>query len=325
MRSFPIAIAAIAAMTSALALCAGSAMAQGFPNKPVHMIIPFAAGGGVDTTARVLGAKMADSMGQQIIMDNRPGAGGNIATEIVARAAPDGYNLLMTTNGHTIQPSLSKVTWDPVKDFAPISLVVIYSNVLVVNVSLPVKSVRELIALAKASPGKLNYGSTGNGGPQNLAVELFKSMAGVNIVHVPYKGNAPMTTGLLSGEVQMIMDTLTSPLPHIRAGKLRALAVTGKRSQVFPELLPIAEAGLPGFDYEGLTGLLGPAGTPPATVARINTELVKALANTEARERLISLGYEPVGSTPEQFAARIASDVAKFAKLIKEAGIKGDI
>jgi tripartite-type tricarboxylate transporter receptor subunit TctC len=309
---------------AALALCAQAALAQSFPGKPIRMIIPFAAGGGVDTTARLLGGKMGESMGQQILMENRAGAGGNIATEAVAKAAPDGYTLLITTNGHTIQPSLTKVSWDPIRDFAPISLVVVYSNVLVVHPAVPAKSVKELIAHAKANPGKLNYGSTGSGGPQNLAVELFKSMAGLNILHVPYKGNAPMTTALLAGDIHMVMDTLTSPLSHIKAGKLRALAVTGRRSQVFPDLPSIAEAGLPGFEYEGLTGILAPAGTPAAVIERLHAEVVKGMALPEVRNRLVSLGYEPVAGTPAQFATRISADVVKFAKIIKDANIKAE-
>ena len=317
-HAFSLAAAALALLHSA------GAQSQAWPNKPLRMIIPFAAGGGADTTARLLGGRMGESLGQQILMDNRAGAGGNIATEAVARAAPDGYTILITTNGHTIQPSLTKVSWDPVKDFSPVSLVVVYSNVLVVHPSLPVKSVKELIAYVKANPGKLNYGSTGSGGPQNLAVELFKSMAGLNILHVPYKGNAPMTTALLANDIQMVMDTLTSPLTHIKAGKLRALAVTGRRSQVFPDLPSIAEAGLPGYDYEGLTGILAPAGTPAPVIERLHAEVVKGMAIAEVRDRLVSLGYEPVAGTPAQFAARIAADVTKFAKIIKEANIKAE-
>ena len=306
------------------ALIAGWASAQSYPVRPIRVLIPFAAGGGSDTTGRLVGGKMSESMGQQFLIDNRPGAGGNIATEALLKSPADGYTLMINGTGHTIQPHLSKVSWDPVKDFTPVSTLVVFSNVLVVNPAVPAKSVSELIAYAKANPGKLNYGSTGGGGPQHLAAELFKSMAGIDIVHIPYKGSAPQTAALLANDVQMVLDGLTTPLPHIKSGKLRALAVTGRRSQIFPDLPSIAEAGLRGYNYEGHNSFLAPGGMPEAIVERLHQEAVKALAVPEVHSRLISLGYEPVGSTPAQLGARIAADTTRFAKIVSEANIKGE-
>jgi tripartite-type tricarboxylate transporter receptor subunit TctC len=293
-RLAPLALALAATFTL------GTTQAQTYPVKPIRVIVPFAPGGGVDVTARLLAQRMSEAMGQQVIVENRAGAGGNIATELVARATPDGYTFLLTTIGHAIQPNLQKTSWDPMKDFAPVSLVVKYALIVAVNPAVPAQSLADLVAYAKANPGKLAYGSSGSGGPLHLATELFKRAAGIDIVHVPYKGNGPMTTALLAGEVQLALDTMATPLPHLRAGKLRGLAVSGKtRSPLTPDLPTAIEAGLPGYDFEGWTGMVAPAGTPREAIARMNAEIDKALTIPAVRERLIALGYDPAGGPPQ--------------------------
>ena len=306
----------------ALALLAGGASAQDFPNRPIRWVVPFPPGGGADATARTLTQKIAENTGKTFVVDYVPGAGGNIGTEQVARAAPDGYTVLQTTNGHTIQPHLRKLSWDPVKDFVPISIVARYPLVIAVNPAVPVHSLKELIAYAKANPGKLSYGSSGVGGPLNIGAEIFKKAVGVDILHVPYKGNAPMTLAVVSGEVSMVFDSLTGPLPHIRAGKLRAIGYLGeRRSSQLPDVPTASESGIP-VVYAAWNGMLAPAGTPPDVVAWLNREIVKAVESPEVNARLIGLGYEPVTTTVQQFNSLIAAELDRFGKIIRETGIK---
>lgn len=316
------------AATAALAFCASANVpAQGYPAKAIRLIVPFPPGGGADVTARTIGQKMSEHVGQPVIIENRAGAGGNIATEYVARQPGDGYTLLLTTNGHCIQPHLHPGTlgWDAIKDFTALSIVVLYPVVIAVHPSVPAGSLRELVAFAKANPGKLTYGSSGNGTALHIAAEMFKRAAGVNILHVPYKGNAPMTTAVVSGEVSMVFDSMTGPLPHIRAGKLRAIGYSGKqRSAVLPDVPTVAESIVPGFEYEAWNGMIAPAGVPRDIAARLAAELGRSVAAPDVNKRLADLGYIPVTNTPDQFAAIIASDVAKFGTIIREAGIKAD-
>lgn len=306
----------------ALTIAAGAAAAQEFPSRPIRWVVPFPPGGGADATARTITQKITENTGKQIIVDYAPGAGGNIGTDQVARAAPDGHTVIQTTNGHTIQPHLRKVAWDPVKDFAPISIVARYPLVIAVHPSVPAQTLKELVAYAKANPGKLTYGSSGPGGPLHIGAEVFKRTAGVDILHVPYKGNAPMTLAVVGGEVSMVFDSLTGPLPNIRAGKLRALAYMGEqRSPQLPDVPTATEAGVP-VVYAAWNGMLAPAGTPPEAIAWLNREIVKAVASPEVSSRLTGLGYEPMTNTPQQFAAMIAADLDRFGKIIRETGIK---
>jgi tripartite-type tricarboxylate transporter receptor subunit TctC len=288
-------------------------------------VVPFAAGGATDVLARLVGERLTASLGQQVVVDNRPGAGGNIGSDIVARAEPDGYTILMGAVGtHAINPSLyPKMPYDPVKDFAPVTLVASVPNVLVVNPEVPAKSVQELIDLAKAKPGELNFASSGNGTSIHLSGELFKAMTGTDIVHVPYKGSGPAVTDLLGGQVQMMFDNMPSSLPHVKAGKLRALGVTSaKRSPALPEVSTIAEAGVPGYDATSWFGILAPAGTPEPVVTRLQGAIVQALGEPEMRQRMADLGAEPVGDTPAEFGQFITAELAKWAKVVNDAGVK---
>ena len=303
------------------------ATAQAWPAKSIRMIIPFPPGGTTDIVGRIAAQKLGEALGQQVVPDNRPGAAGNIGTELVAKAPPDGYTLLTAPGSTlTIHPSLyAKLPFDPLKDFAPITIVAAVPNALVVHPSLPVRNVKELVALAKARPGQLNYASTGAGQSTHLSMELFKTMAGVNIVHVPYKGSAPAVTDLLGGHVSLMFDNMPSALPHVKAGKLRALAVsTTKRSPVTPEVPTVAESGLPGFEVSAWFAVLAPAATPREIVNRAHGILVKALQSSDVRERLSSQGAEPIGNTPEQFTAQMKRDLAKWAKVVRDANIRLD-
>ena len=328
MRHIPTATRVAILVSLGVSISAASAQpagsAQGYPSRPIRWIVPFPPGGGADVTARTIAQKMAESVGRPVVVENRAGAGGNIGTEFVARSAPDGYTLLQTTNGHAIQPHLRKLSWDPVKDFAPISLVATFPLVIAVNPSVPAATLRELVAYARANPGKLTYGSSGTGGPLQLGAEIFKTAAGVDILHVPYKGNAPMTMAVVAGEVSMVFDSMTGPLPNIRAGRLRALGVTGsKRSAVLPNVPTATESGVP-VSYEAWNGMLVAAGTPPEIIARLNREIVQAVGLPEVRERLSGLGYDPITNTPGQFAALIAADLERFGKTIREVGIRAE-
>ncbi len=311
----------------ALAALALGAQAQTFPNKPIRLVCPFPPGGAVDIASRAVAHELTQSLGQPVTVDNRPGAGGNIGAEIVAKSPADGYTLLMTTSGiMAINPALySKLPFDPLKDFSPVSMVVSLNNVLVVNPSLPFKSVKDVIAAAKAQPGKLTYASSGNGTSIHLSGELFKSMAGVDMLHIPYKGSAPAVTDLLAGQVNMMFDNIPSSLPHIKAGKLRALAVTGsKRSQLLPDLPTIAEAGVPGYDSYVWFGVVAPAGTPADMVQKLNAAIAKAAASPAFRGRLTEQGYDIVTSTPEQMTDSIRGELAKWGKIVKASGARVD-
>jgi len=310
-----------------LVLSAGNVAAQTtYPNKPIRMVVGFPAGGAPDTVARLLGQKLSEALGQPIVTDNAPGAGGNIATERVAKATPDGYTLGFLVNGQlVINPSLYKLAFDPAKDLAPISQVTVTPNMLVVNTAVPAKNVRELVSLAKAKPGELTYGSGGTGTGNHMAAELFKSVAGLDIRHIPYKGVLAVVPDLLGGRVTMMFSPLPVVLPLVREGKLRAIAVTSlKRSASAPELPTIAESGYPGFEVAIWYGLLAPAGTPPAIVRRVHLETVKALAQPDLRAKLADQGLEVIGNSPEEFAAIIRSETPMWAKVIKDAAIKPD-
>jgi len=314
-------------LAALLVAVAPLALAQAYPARPIHFIVPYPAGGPLDTVARLLGQKVSESVHQPVVVENRPGAGGNIGAEAVARSAPDGYTILMgAVATHAINPTLySSIPYDPVKDFAPVTEVAWTPNVLVVNPKLPVHDVKEFIAYAKAHPGELNFGSGSTGSAGHLAGELFKTMAGVQMVHVPYKGAGPAMQDLIGGQIQLMFDNLASSLGQIRAGKVRALAVTtAKRSSLAPELPTIAESGLPGFDISTWFGIFAPGGTPQPVVLRLHDEFVKALEAPEVRSTMEKMGAEPVGNTPEQFAAYIQSEAKKYAQVIKASGAKVD-
>jgi tripartite-type tricarboxylate transporter receptor subunit TctC len=298
-----------------------------YPTKSIRLVVPFPAGGATDILARAVAQKLTDAWGQAVVVDNRPGAAGNIGSELVARSAPDGYTLEMGTVGtHAINPSLyAKMPYDHVKDFAPVILVAGVPNVLVVNPAVPANSVQELIAYAKANPGKLNFASSGSGTSIHLSGELFKVMAGVQMTHVPYKGSAPALQDLLGGQVQLMFDNLPPSLPQIKGGKLRALGVTSAaRSPALPEVPTIAESGLPGFEASSWFGILAPAGTPPTIIAKVNGEIAKWLATPEAKEKLIGIGANAAGGSPEDFARHIQMETAKWAKVVKDSGAKVD-
>lgn len=316
-----------ALMIAALASAGGGAYADNYPSKPIKMIVPFPAGGTTDILARIVGQELTKAWGQQVIIENRPGAGGNIGADVVAKSAPDGYTLLMGTVGtHGINVSLyKKMPYDAVKDFAPVTLVAAVPNLLVVHPSVPAKSVKELIDYAKKNPGKLSFASSGNGTSIHLSGELFKSMTGVEMTHVPYKGSAPAITDLLGGQVDLMFDNMPSILPHVKNGKLRALAVTtATRSPAIPEIPTIAESGLPGYEASSWFGILAPAGTPQPIVTKLNKEIVRILHAPEIKERLSGQGAEPVGDTPEEFSAHIKSEIVKWAKVVKASGAHVD-
>ena len=315
---------ALLAAALALALSQG-ALAQAFPAKPIRIICPFPPGGGVDITARAIGLELSKSMGQPVTVENKPGAGGNIGAAETARAAPDGYTLFLTLNSlHSISPLLySKLPFDAVKDFAFITPLVAFSNVLIVNPANPAKSVQELVAQARAQPGKLTYASSGNGTNVHLVGELFRSMAGIEIVHVPYKGSAPALTDMLGGNVTMMFETIPFAISQIKSGKLRALAVTSARRQpLLPEVPTLAESGLPGFDTIAWYGLIAPAATPRDVVMKLNSEAIKGANSKEFRERMEPLGFEIVTGSPERMAEMVRADAARWAPVVKAAGVK---
>jgi tripartite-type tricarboxylate transporter receptor subunit TctC len=308
-------------------LAAPFAAAQSFPAKPIRVIVPSPPGDGSDVMARLIGEKLTTSWGQQVVVDNRPGAGGRIGTEVAAKSAPDGYTWIMGNAGsHGINGGLYRnLPYDLEKDFAPITQIMRAPNALVVNPSLGVASVGELIALLKKNPGKYSYGSGGNGSSAHLSAELFKSMAGVDIVHVPYKGATLALTDLIAGNIVMFMGNLPPAMGHIKAGRIKALAVTTlTRSKLVPELPTVDESGLKGFETVAWFGLLAPAGTPGAVVSRTRDEVARILQTEELRARIESLGGEPVGNTPQEFAAIIRGDIAKWRRLVDQAGIKAD-
>jgi len=305
---------------------AGACWAQGaasYPAKTIRIVIALAPGGGVDTSGRLLGQKFTDAWGQQAVAENRPGAGGTIATELVARAAPDGYTLLMQSMSHAITPALYKLSYDTIKDFAPISLFVQSPSVLAVHPSLPVKSVKELIAFAKPRPDEILFSSSGSGSGQHLAMELLNRMAGLQLVHIPYKGTAPSILDLVAGRVSITSASAISTMPHVRAGKLRALAVSSaKRSPSVPELPTVAEAGVPGFAVDQWYGLFAPAGTPKEIVAKLYGEIAKAVTQADTKERLLAMGLDPVGMPPNEFTEYLKTETVKWGKLVRDAGIR---
>jgi len=310
-------------VAGALALLAAGAHAQTYPAKLIRWIVPFPPGGSTDLLARVVGQKLTESWGQTVVVENRGGAGGTVGAAEAAKATPDGYTLFMGAIHHTIATSAyPKLPYDFQRDFAPITVVAIVPNVLVVNPSIPAKTVPELIAHAKANPGKLTYGSAGMGTAHHLIGEVFNSRAGVDILHVPYKGSAPAIADLIGGQVSIMYDTVASCLPHVKAGKIRALAVaTAKRSSALPDVPTIAEAALPGFEVTTWFGALAPAKTPKELIAKLNAEIVKILAMPDVRKRLLDAGAEPVGNTPEQMAAQIKRETEEYAKVVKQAKI----
>src|SRR5689334_14059953 len=312
------------AAASALPL---SAAAQPFPAKPAKLIVPFPPGGPLDTTGREIAQKLGEMWGQSVIVENKPGAGGNIGADFVAKSPPDGYTIVMgALSTHAVNPSLyPKMPYDAKKDFAPITLVAITPNVLVVNPSLPVHSVKELIAYAKAHPGKLSFGSGSIGSAGHLAGELFKVDAGVDMVHVPYKGAAPAMQALLAGDTQLMFDNLASAMSQVKAGKLRALAVTtSARSPLAPDLPTMAEAGVPGFDISTWFGLMAPAGTPPDVIAKWNADVTKVLSAPAMRAQLAAQGAEAAPDRPSEFARFIDAELVKYAKIVKASGAKVD-
>jgi tripartite-type tricarboxylate transporter receptor subunit TctC len=308
-------------------LFVSAAAAQSYPSKPIRFVVPYPPGGPLDTVARLLGQKVSESVKQPVIVDNKPGAGGNIGADAVAKSPADGYTILMgAVATHAINPTLyASIPYDPVKDFQPVTQLASTPNVLIVNNSVPASNVREFIAYAKANPGKLNFGSGSTGSAGHLAGELFKTMAGVEMTHVPYKGAAPAMQDLIGGQVQVMFDNFASANTQVKAGKVKALAVTtAKRSTLAPELPTIGESGLPGFDINTWFGIFVPAGTPREVVERLHAEFTRALAMPDIRERLVNLGAEPVGNRPDEFAAYIKAEGEKYARVIKASGAKAD-
>ena len=296
-----------------------------YPTKPIRIVVAYTPAGATDILARTIGQKLTEAWGQAVIIDNRPGANGNIGSEYAAKATPDGYTLLMVTAGtHGINPGLyRKLGFDAVKDFAPVSLVAMVPNVFVVNNAVPAKDLKEFIAYAKANEGKLNYGSPGNGSTAHLSMELFKSMTGIQMVHVPYKGSAGVLADLIGGQIVVTMDNMPPYVPQVKAGKIRALAVSpARRSPALPDVPTVAEAGVPGYDSGAWFGLVAPANTPKDLVAKLSRETARILKLPDVSARLADLGAESVGSTPEQFAAHIKAEIAKWAKVIRDANVE---
>ena len=313
-----------ALLAGAAFLAAGPAAAQSYPSKPIRWIVPFPTSGATDILTRTIAHKLSEALGQPVIVDNKPGAGGALGSDLAAKAAPDGYTLLMaTTSTHSIGPALQKLPYDAQRDFAAISIVADATNVLIVSPQTGVKSVRELIALAKSRPGQLNYSSSGNGSIVHLSGERFKSMTGTDIQHIPYKGTALAIPDIINGQIGLMFDSIVSVMPHIRSGKVKALAISSqKRSALLPELPTMTEAGVPGYVSDTYFGVFAPAGTPHDIIQRLNAELVKIVHGADTKERLMKLGAEPVGSTPEKLAEMVKTENVKWAKVIKDAGVK---
>ena len=310
-----------------LLMAAALTHAQSFPVKPVRVITPFTAGSAIDTLARVVGQKLSDTWGQQVVIDNRIGANGIIGTEAAAKAPPDGYTVYLgNISTLAVNPHLYlKLPYDALRDFAPVTLAATIPVVLVVHPSLPVKSVRELIPLAKAHPGQLNYASGGTGSAQHLPMEMLRVETGINIVHVPYKGLGPAFSDVLGGQVPMMFTGVSNVVPYMKTGRLRVLAIgSPKRSATLPEVPIVAEAGVPGFDFDSWTGYLVPVGTPRELIVKLHADITRTLAAPEVRDKLVTLGFDLVGGTPEAFATLIRNDIARFGKLIKAAGIKAE-
>lgn len=319
-------LAVAASALPAIACLAADLAAPGYPAKAIRLIVPYGTGSTTDTLARVVGAKLSESWSQPVVIDNRAGAGGNIGTDMVAKATADGYTLLMAAGSHTINPALhAKLPFDAVRDFAPITMVGSAPQLLIANAGLAASSVRELIALAKAKPGQLRYASGGAGSPSHLAMELLKSMARVDMIHVPYKGGDPVLIALLSGEVHLYFGNIRSMMPQVRAGKLKALAVSSpKRSPAVPDIPTIAESGLPGYSMTAWWGLLAPAAAPKPIVAKLHGEVARTLQDAALKERLSKVGIDILGNSPKEFDAFIRHEIRTWMKVVKAAGIKAD-
>jgi tripartite-type tricarboxylate transporter receptor subunit TctC len=313
------------ACAAALALGSGIGLAHAdtWPSKPVTLVVPFPAGGTTDVLARALADRLAPALGQPVIVESKPGAGATLGADVVAKAKPDGYTLLVGAVHHTIASSVyKKLPYDFQKDFQPLTVIALVPNVLVVNANLPAKNVAELVALGRTAKPELSYGSNGNGTAQHLIGTQFENLTGVKLLHIPYKGSGPLTTDLLGGQVTMSFDTITPVLPHIKAGKLRALAVTtGKRSSALPDVPTLAESGLKGFDTGTWFGVLAPAATPKEVTARLSSEMIKIIQSPDFRKRMEEIGAEPIGNTPDQMAQQIRDDTEKFSRLVKQANV----
>ena len=319
-RSFVVMLAA-----SALASLACGAGAQTYPSKPIRMVVPFAAGGPTDVYARTVGQELTKLLGQPVIVDNRPGAGGNLGADLVAKSPPDGYNVVLGAVGAfavnmTLYP---KMPYDVLRDFAPVSLVAIVPMVLVVNPGVPVKTPKELVELAKSKPGTLSYGSAGNGTSIHMSAEMFKAMTGIDMAHVPYKGAAPAMTDLIGGQVQLMFADATSVIPHVKSGKVRAVAAT-KHVEAMPEVPTFAQSGFPSYDPTVWYGVFAPAGTPRDVVVKLNAGIAKSLQARDVRERLIGLGAQPTSSTPEEFTEFVRAEISRWGKVVKSSGATVD-
>jgi tripartite-type tricarboxylate transporter receptor subunit TctC len=311
-------------LTLAASALAPAARAQDYPNRPIHLVVPFAAGGGADAVARIVAQRVSETIGQQVVVENRGGAAAIIGTEAVSKADPDGYTLVLGQSGPiSINPALYKeLRYDPVKSFAPITLTTSYPYILVVNAKLPAKTVQEFVALAKQKPDGLSFGTAGKGGANHLVTEMFSQKAGIKMVHVPYRGTAPAVTDLIAGNVQLVFSDVVSAMTNIQAGNLRALAVTSaERAAILPDVPTLAESGFPGFDAIGWHGILAPAGTPPAIIKRLHDEIVKGLKNPATAELMKKQGLKAVGNTPEEFAAFIKRDIALWGDVARRAGV----
>lgn len=305
---------------------AGPGYAQGYPAKPIRLVIPFSPGGAADVPGRMLGQELAKALGQQVIADNRPGAGGGIGAEVVAKAPPDGYTILMISNTHAISRSLyRKISYDLMRDLAPVMQIAAAPNVLVVHPSLPARSVRQLVALARSKPGAIDYASSGNGSAQHLFAALFTSMAGIRMNHVPYKGSAQATTDLIAGHIQVSVPGINNVLQHVKAGRLRALGVTGAaRAAELPDVPTIAEAGVPGYEAILWLGIMAPAGTPAAVITRLNGEITRILRQPEIKEGFARVGTDVLATDPQKFGALIKSEIGKWAKVVRETGVQAN-
>ena len=321
-RRFAAVLAAVYSFLPSAAAAQGAP--DSYPAKPVRIVVGLAPGGGTDIQARLFAQKLSEGFGRSFVVDNRTGAGGTVAYALIAKSPADGYTLLGATSGYTITPSVyARLPYDPIKDFAPISLVAQAPFLLLTHPALPVRSVKDLLALARAKPGMLDCGSAGHGSSTHMALELFKSLSGAKITHIPYKGTGPALIDGIAGQVHMLFGNVLSTMTHVKAGRLRALAVTtAKRSTVLPELPTVAESGVPGYEDTTWFGMIAPAGTPPAIISRLNAELIKAARSSEVVERLAPDGGEPVGNSPEQFAQLISAEIERWRKVVKSAGIK---
>lgn len=297
-----------------------------YPTRPVRLILAFPPGGGTDTLGRILGPRMSQGLGQQVVVENRPGGGANIGAEIAAKSPPDGYTMFMATTAHTVSATLyTKLGYNLVKDFAPVALLAATPNIVVVHPSVPVKSVKELVAFARARPGQLDFGSSGSGSQPHLAGELFSSMAGIKLNHIPYKGGGPAVVALVAGEVAVGFATMPSVVHHVQSGRLRGLAITSlQRSPLLPDLPTVDETGLPGYEASPWYGFLVPTGTPREAITRLNAESLKAMTYPDVKERMAATGLTPLGSTPEEFGALVRSEVEKWGKVVKATGMRVD-